>query len=251
MTFETTWVLALLAATCRLAGVALIAPPMGADVVPVRLRLMFAAALGVAAVGRLATPIAPPADGIALIGLLGLELLLGLTIGLAARLLLVGVQLGATHVAQQIGVGLADALQPGEMDASGPLQRLFTVVAIAVFVCIGGAESLLGAALRTFDVVPLGGAVPAAGLLGLTVKLLAGGFLLAIKTAGPVLAAMLLTAVVFGAVQRTVPACNLFSVGLPVRAMLGLLVLAGGLATLPVLIETAWDAAEKAMMSSL
>lgn len=246
----TTWVLTLLLATCRVAGVALIAPPMGASVVPVRLRLMFAAAVGVAVMGRLTTPIAPPADAIALAGLAGLELLLGLTIGLAARLLLSGVQLGATHIAQQIGIGLGDALQPGELDASGPVRRLFTVLAITIFVCVGGAESLLGATLRTFDVVPLGGAVPAVGLLGLTVKLLAGSFLLALKVAGPVLAAMLLTTVVLGAAQRTMPSCNLLSVGLPIRAMLGMGVLAAGLTLLPGLIESAWNAAEQAMMNS-
>lgn len=247
---ETTWVLTLLLATCRVAGVAMIAPPMSADAVPIRLRLMFALTLGVAVVGRVRSPVAVPANGVALAGILGVELLLGLTIGLAARLLLSGVQLGATHIAQQIGIGLGDALNPGELDASGPVRRLFTVLAITIFICVGGAESLLGATLRTFDVVPLGGAVQAAGLLTTTVKLLAGSFLLALKVAGPVLAAMLLTAVVFGAAQRTLPSCNLLSVGLPVRAMLGMLVLAAGVALLPGLIEQAFHAAEKAMMTA-
>ncbi|MBN1553233.1 MAG: flagellar biosynthetic protein FliR [Phycisphaerae bacterium] len=250
MMAETTWILTLLPATCRVAGVALIAPPFGAEVVPVRLRLMFAAVLGVAAVGRLGSPIQPPVDAIAFVGLASLELLLGVTIGLAARLLLSGVQLGATHIAQQIGIGLGDALQPGELDASGPVRRLFTVLAITIFICVGGAESLLGATLRTFQVIPLGGEVPLAGLLGLTIKLLAGSFLLALKVAGPVLAAMLLTAVVFGAVQRTLPSCNLLSVGLPVRVMLGLLVLAAGVTLLPGLIESAWNQAEMVMTSS-
>jgi len=250
MITDTTWLPTLLLATCRVAGVAVVAPPMGAEVVPVRLRLMFAAALGVAVLGRLAAPIEAPADGILLAGMAGMELLLGLTIGMAARLLLSGVQLGATHIAQQIGVGLADALAPGEMDSSDPLRNLFTVLTITIFLCVGGAESLLGATLRTFDIVPLGGAVPAAGLLSLTVKLLAGSFLLALKVAGPVLAAMLLTAVVLGAAQRTMPSFNLFSVGLPVRAMLGLLVLAAGLALLPNLIEQAWNAAETMMTNS-
>ncbi len=250
-TTETTWILTLLLATCRVAGVAVIAPPMGAEVVPVRLRLMFALALGVCVVGRLSCPIDAGIDGIMLAGLAGMELLLGLTIGLSARLLLSGVQLGATHIAQQIGVGLSDALCPGEMDSSEPIRRLFTVLAITIFLCVGGAESLLAATLRTFDILPLGGSLPAAGLLGLTVKLLAGSFLLALKVAGPVLAAMLLTAVVLGAVQRTMPSFNTLSVGLPIRAMLGLLVLAAGVALLPGLIEQAWNAAENTMTSSL
>jgi flagellar biosynthetic protein FliR len=241
-TLETAWVLTLLLAACRVAGVVLLAPPMGHAVVPVRLRLMLAGVMALAVVGRLSSPV--EISGLWNLAVLaGVELLIGGTIGYAARLIFVGVQLGATHIAQQIGIGLADALNPGVADASGPIRRLFDIVAVVVFVAIGGHLAVTGALMKTFDTFPLGGgAFDSAGVLQAVVGLLGASFLLAIRVAGPVLAAMIITTVAMGMLQRAVPQCNVLSVGLPIRAMLGLLILAGALMLLGPLVDSARQA---------
>ncbi len=246
---EIAWVLTLLLASCRAAGVALVAPPMGLQVVPIRLRVLMALVLGLAVAGRLASPAPLPTDGWALAIQAALELLLGAVIGLSARLLLTGVQWGAEHMAQQIGVGIADALQPGELDAGGSFRRLFTLLAVVAFLLVGGAESLCSALLRTFDAVPLGGAISTTELLPLTVRLLAGSVLLALKVAAPIVTAMLLATIVLAVVQRTMPSCNLLTVGLPLRSILGLVVLAAGVLVLPGLVENAWNTAQNAFGS--
>lgn len=238
---ETTWSITLLLATCRVVGVVFFAPPMGHATVPVRLRLGLGVLIGLAALGRLAVPVEMPANGAILLAMVAMELLFGVAMGYGLKLLFVGVQLGAEHIGQQIGVGLADAMYPGGVDGSGAVRRLFAVLAIAAFVLIDGPACLMQSVMQTFDAVPLGGATTSVSdAMTLAVRVLGASFLLAIRTAGPVIAAMSLATLVMGILQRTLPGVTVFSVGLPVRVLLGLIVLAGAAMLLPELIEAAW-----------
>ncbi|MCD4823714.1 MAG: flagellar biosynthetic protein FliR [Phycisphaerae bacterium] len=248
---ETAWVLTLLLATCRVVGVVVLAPPMGHVSVPLRLRVMLAAVIGLAVVGRLAGPIAVPATGLELAGAVGVELLLGATLGYAVRLIFVGVQLGAAYAAQQVGIGLADSMNPGETDSSGPIRRLFELLAVVVFVLLGGHLAVVGGLLQTFDTLPLAGAIRTADLLQMIITLLGMSFLLAIKVAAPVLVAMILATVVLGLLQRAMPQCNVFTIGLPIRVILGLVILAGALMLLGPLMESAGSATQQVLQRAL
>ena len=97
--------------------------------------------------------------------------------------------------------------------------------------------------MRTFQSVPPASPVAAQGLLDLMTSLLAEGWLLGLKVAAPVLAAMLLATVAVGLLERFVPQCNTFSVGLPVRSMATLAIMTASLAALGPLVEMAWNAA--------
>ena len=66
-------------------------------------------------------------------------------------------------------------------------------------------------------------------LLDLVVGLLHGATALALKLSAPVQVTMLLTDVVLGFVGKTVPQLNVMSAGLPLRSLLGMLVLWLGL----------------------
>jgi flagellar biosynthetic protein FliR len=75
--------------------------------------------------------------------------------------------------------------------------------------------------------------------MGAATAMLAMSFVLALKVAAPVLAAILIATAAAGLIQKTMPQLNILTVGLPVRAMLGLAVLAASLAMLAPLLESA------------
>jgi flagellar biosynthetic protein FliR len=58
--------------------------------------------------------------------------------------------------------------------------------------------------------------------------------------AAPVLIAILLATVAMGLLHRAVPSCHTLSTDLPIRAMVGMLVMALGLAGLAWAVEAAW-----------
>lgn len=232
--------LTLLLAIARAAGVVLVAPPFAATAVPIRLRVAMAVVFGGAVLGRLVSPVTLPESLPGLALSVAMELGMGLVIGLGVRLLFVGMAIGAWHVAQQLGIGLGEAMNPGDADASGPVQRLFVVGAIAVFVLLDGHVDLAAAMLGTFEALPPGQNVAPAGLLTMIIRLLGSSFLLALKVAAPVLLALIVTTLVLGVLQRSVPQLHVFSAGLPLRAILGLLVLGGSIAALAPLVDQAW-----------
>ncbi|HOF17701.1 MAG TPA: flagellar biosynthetic protein FliR [Phycisphaerae bacterium] len=235
------WLATFWLVVARVGGIFLLTPVFASQAVPVKLRAAMSVAIALAVAGRAASP-AACATTAQFAAACGLEFALGATIGLVARLVFAGVELGAAHVGQQMGVALADVIDPS-LEASGVVRGLYLMLAAAVFLTIGGHRQVIAALLRTFDAIPVGGFAPGAALTGAATAVLGAAVLLALKLAAPVLVAMLLATVAMGLVQKTVPQCHLLSVGLPLRAMLGLLVIAVTVAATAPLLSAAVEGA--------
>ena len=235
---QATWAATLLLVTARVGGIFLVAPVFSTAVVPARLRALMALVFGLGLAGG-AGAAGAPTGAWALAVAVGCELAIGATIGYAARLIFTGVQLGAAHVGHQMGLSLAEMYQGSAGQGSGTLRRFIALLGVVVFLTIGGHREVILALRRTFQAVPLAGFPSAQGMLNMVVALLGASFALALKIAAPVLIPLLLVTVTLGVVQRTVPQLNMFTVGIPVRLMVGLLALAAGLAVFSGLVEAA------------
>jgi flagellar biosynthetic protein FliR len=248
LTPYTIWTPTLILATARVGGVFLIAPVLSHPAVPGRLRFAVSVAIALAAVGamgRFAAPAALPATWAGLALAAAGELAIGAVIGFAAQMVFVGVELGALHVGQQMGLGLAELYAPVGGDQGGVVRRLFVLTAIVVFLAVGGHRELLAGVLRTFETVPLASFAPGEGALQTVVALLAASFALALRVAAPVLLAVLLATAAMGLLQKTAPQFNLLSTGLGIRAIVGLVAVAAALAALPAVIQFAWSHAAR------
>jgi len=224
----------------RTGGIFLAAPALAEPVVPVRLRVLLAVVLALAAAGRVALPAGPMSDGAFLAAAAG-ELLVGATIGLAAAVVLSGVEMGAFHISQQMGLSLSQVFDPVTAQGGDPVRRLLVLLAVVVFLAVGGHTMMLSALLGSFESVPVGSVLAAGRATDLIVALLGASFVLGLKVAAPVLAAMLLATVALGLLQKTLPQCNILTVGLPTRALLGLALLGIAAAALGYLVEAATD----------
>jgi flagellar biosynthetic protein FliR len=251
LTVNTTWALTLSLATARAAGATMTAPVFGEVAVPKRLRALLAVVIALAVVGRVPAGTVVPDEWLGLALSLAGEVAVGVLIGYAARLVFVGVELGAMHVGQQMGVALAEAYDEQAADSAGAVRRLFWVLALVIFLALGGHREIVAAVLRTFQVVPLAGFAPGQAVLGAVVALLGASFALAIKVAAPVLIAMLLATVAMGLLQRTFPQLHIFSTGFPVRAMLGLVVLAASVWVIAPLVDAAWSATAERLLKAI
>jgi len=234
----TTWHLTLLLVLVRLGGVFAVGPVFSHSAVPWKLRYFMMMAAAVAVSARVAPLQAIPESWGDLLVAIGGEALIGLAIGYAASLVFVGVELGAYHVAAQMGLSLGEMFNPVSPSAPGAMRQFFCLLAIVVFLGIGGHRAMISAVLKTFGAVPLAGSVPTVGIFETMIALVAVTFAMALKVAAPVLVALLLAAVAMGLLQRSLPQCHILSVALPVRAVLTLIVLAGALTVLAALVES-------------
>jgi flagellar biosynthetic protein FliR len=231
----TTFSLTLLLVAARAAGVLLVAPVLGHASVPARLRLLLGVAIALAVTPRVASA-AVPTNAFDLAAAAAVELLTGATLGFAAKVIFSGVEVGAFHVGQQMGITLADVFDPAG-ESSDSVRRLFELSTIVAFFAIGGHRELIAGLLRSFQQVPLRTFAVSPSLAGGIVSLMATSFSMGLKLAAPVLVAMLLATAAMGMLQRAVPQCHILSVELPVRAMLGLLVLAASVSAVAPLLD--------------
>lgn len=211
-------------------GAALLAAPaLGMRGVPVQLRLILAAAIGLAVLGRV-QPAMPSAGLASLEGILLIagEILAGVALGFA-------LQLGhaASLVAGEVIGGAMGLSFAGSADAAGsggvPVVAAFlSVVSILLFFALDIHLMLIAAVAGSYESLPPGG-VPV-GALG---EAMAGFgsqlFAAALAIALPVATATLMVQLAMALVARSAPQLNLFAVGLPAALGAGLLALWLGL----------------------
>ena len=205
----------------RVSGLTMTAPIYGTKDIPMQVRALLAVALAL-----LITPtqwdvvVEYPGSLINYLVFIGAELLVGLCLGLGIVILFSGIQLAGQMIGRIGGLMLADVFDPST-EASVPIfSRLLLLVALAVFVCIGGHRIVMAGLLDTFQTIPPGSGALPSSIAETFVVLLTQSFSLGIRAAVPVVTALLLSTLVMGLISRTLPQLNILMVGFGLNAML-------------------------------
>lgn len=151
------------------------------------------------------------------------EVLIGIIIGLAGRLVFAGVQLAGQLVGFQMGFFLVNVLDPVAGRQVSIIAQFLYLVAMLVFLAVDGHHLFLYAIAESYRIVPLLGFHFSGELTQAIVELSKDIFIVAIKTGAPVIAVLLVVSVGFGLIARTVPQINILIVGFPVKIAVGLI----------------------------
>lgn len=214
----------------RVGTVFLLSPYSGLPFIPGMVRV--SAALAVTGLLVIADPAARTAGALGPgplgLGLLG-EVAAGLLLVLGLGLTFYSAQLAGSVVDYQMGYGFAAVADPNQPSPTPMLGRFYYYTAMAVFLAMGGDRAFLATVWASFRLMPPGGV-----LLGEHLPLALGSraaeaLALGVQLAAPVLAALFLTDILLGTVARSMPQLNPFFIGMPVKALAGLLVLGGAM----------------------
>jgi len=152
------------------------------------------------------------------------ELLVGLTLGWTVNFLLAAVPLAGQLLGFQMGLGLANIMDPlGQQQLSVPAQFL-NLLALWLFLSLNGHYLVISALVESFQWWPLagGGSVGRGGWGALALGAGRHIFTSALIVAAPVTLVLLTLQVALGIVARTVPQMNVFFVAIPLQIGLGL-----------------------------
>jgi len=228
----------------RLAGIFLVAPLFASQTIPRRVKILLALGLSFCVYPMLMdveSGTVPAASGVverarsvlteglhfwALAPIVTSEIMIGLVIGFGATLPIFGIQLGARMIDQQMGL-TAEVFNPELGEGAGVLDQVYFVLAMLIFLGIGGHRVLIEVLVGTFTRVPLGGFTADPAVMSLLTGLLASMMELAFRVAGPLLCLVFLESVAMGFIARTVPQMNILSIGFPVRIIAGASLLLG------------------------
>ncbi|MPM25664.1 hypothetical protein SDC9_72162 [bioreactor metagenome] len=126
----------------------------------------------------------------------------------------------------QIGFNMAGIYDVQENVQSPLSGSLFNLMLLIIFFSVNGHLKLIDILYHTVETVPIGTAAAAPEILWAAAEVVSKSFVLSVMVAMPVLAAGLITEIALGATVRTVPQLNMFVVGIPVKIIIGLLMLA-------------------------
>jgi len=125
-------------------------------------------------------------------------------------------------VGRALGLGLARVFSPNLGEQTEVLSQFFFLMAVTMFILLGGHHAMFMVLVRSFETVPLAGYRPDGSMLQTIVGLLSAMFELGVRVAAPLLCLVFLQTVAMGFVARTVPQLNILSLGFPLRIMLGI-----------------------------
>lgn len=168
-------------------------------------------------------PLTVPADVVTLTVSAAGEVMIGILAGFAIRLVFEGVQLAGELAGYQMGLAIAEVIDPASEDQVAILSQFMSLLATLVFLVINGHHWFIRTLVESFEIVPPVGFHVNGLVLERLTRLTADMFIMGLKAGAPVVVALLLGTVAFGLVARTVPQMNIFVVSMPVNIAVGLL----------------------------
>jgi len=211
---------------CRVGGLVATAPAFGAFVLPWRFRALLACAITLVVAPACCGNVPHLPSGLLNgVVLAGGELLIGVVLGAGVAILLSAALVAGQLIGQMSGISLSEVLQPENGETTSAHAQLLYLVALTVYVALGGQRLLIGALLETFRQLPPGMATSAASLGETMVSLVTQSFQLGIRGAAPALAALTLSTIAMAVVGRSVPQLNVLSLGLGINSLVAMSVL--------------------------
>ena len=157
--------------------------------------------------------------------LIGKELLIGLMLGFISYLLFSSIYIAGQMIDMRIGFGMVSVFDP-LTNVQVPITADYYIVFATLFMLITDSHHLLIRAVsESFTILPVGEAIFGGALIQQLVKLFSDAFVIGFKIAAPVTVVILITDISLGIISKSIPQLNVFILGLPVKIIVGLIVI--------------------------
>jgi flagellar biosynthetic protein FliR len=207
-------------------------PVLGGRQVPLRVRIALAFLIAFAAQPSLPPMPAVALDGSAAVLLVVQQLLVGMALGFAVRVLFAALELAGELIGLQMGLNFAGFFDPITATQATATSRFFGTTIAWLFIVINGHLTVIHAVVQSFNAFPVG-PEPFAFLKALQPQVWGTElFRLGLWIALPLIAMLLFVNLVLGLVSRVASQLNIFAIGFPVTVGVGLV---GMLLTLPMM----------------
>ncbi|MEL6642547.1 MAG: flagellar biosynthetic protein FliR [Pseudomonadota bacterium] len=206
----------------RIGALMALLPAFGERTVPARVRLVLAILFTVV-VTPLSDGVRAPVDPALYLARGGIEIVVGLALGLALRLIFLSLQMAGTIAANV--VSLSQILGGVSVDPQPAMGHILAVAGLALAVIHGLHLKAIHALVESYAVFPGNVAPPAAALAEWGTARVAQSFALAFSLSAPFVIASVIYNLALGAINRAMPQLMVAFVGAPAITMGGLVLL--------------------------
>ncbi|MCZ8095757.1 MAG: flagellar biosynthetic protein FliR [Acidovorax sp.] len=216
----------------RVLAVFSVAPIFSMRMIPMRVKIGLAFLVALCAQGVLVNQPIVDINGRDAIGAVVQQVVIGLSIGFAVRLVFSAVELAGEIIGLQMGLNFASFFDPASNAQISAVARFFGNVSMLLFIVVNGHLMVVMAVVKSFDRFPVNGNFLSALNQMRLYELGSSLFSSALWIALPMIALLLFVNLALGVISRVAPQMNIYAVGFPVTLTVGMLGIA---ATLPML----------------
>ncbi len=232
----------------RVGGVVLVAPVFSASPVPVTVRTLLVVLVSVllapvAMASHVGVPAFTPA-------LAASEMVVGVTIGMGAALIVGASEAAGEILGVQIGLSGAAVLDPLGHGQSSALSSFTSLFTIALLLSLNLHLVMLQALASSLQHLPVGEALHLDAGLWALVELGTRLFILGVRFASPVIGAVMLANAALAVLGRVAPQMNLLAISFPVQIAVGVLALGVALPFIAVSLR-GWTGEYGAMLTRI
>ncbi len=210
----------------RISGILISSPIFGRKNIPNIAKIGFCAVLTVVFMSSLPEPeIYPVYDNLLVYVLIIVrELSFGIAMGFVLTTMFNLTMTAGAVMDYQIGYSMASIYDYQNNTQTPITGSLFNIMMLILFLMYDGHLKLIEVIHKTITAIPIGTAMAPPDILWVALEVMTKSFVLSIMVAMPVLAAGIMLEIALGAVIKTVPQMNMFVVGIPIKIVLGLIV---------------------------
>jgi flagellar biosynthetic protein FliR len=219
------WIILIVWPFTRMLALIATAPITGTAQFPITAKIGLAVLLTVLVAPTLpATPAVAPDSAFGIL-LLAREVLLGVGMGLAMRVVFAAVQMAGDIIGLQMGLGFAQFYDPQSSAQVPVVGQFLGLLATLAFLSINGHLLMIATLVDSFRTVP-----PEATLsfaIGAMALVQWGGMIIqaAVQLSLPLIAALLITNSALAVLTRASPQLNIFAIGFPITVGVGFVAL--------------------------
>lgn len=219
--------LAIFAAFCRVGACFMVLPGFGTARLPMQVRLFVAVAVSLSIVPILWDAIYPHVSegGPGYVGIIGVELLIGTTIGLLARYYVLALQFAGSVISMMIGFNALPGLGIIEAEQQTELSSLISLTGLLVLFMLDYHHMVIVSLADSYTAIPLGLAFDSRLALVTLTDTLIAAFRLILQLSSPFILYGLTFNLAVGLVNKLAPQIPVFFISIPFLLAGGLLLL--------------------------
>lgn len=212
----------------RITGLFVVSPVFGRKNVPVFYKVGFSFLLAIVLSYSLPVPDLRGYSSLLSFFLLAVkEFVIGLTLGYISYLITTSIYLAGQIIDMHIGFGMVNVFDPLTNIQIPVTANFYFILATLMLLVIDGHHLLIYTLCDSFTLFPVGSRIfIGQPMMDYVVNIFTSIFSVSFKIAAPVTCAILITDVALGIIAKAVPQVHVFIVGLPLKILVGLIVMA-------------------------
>ncbi|MBU5254770.1 flagellar biosynthetic protein FliR [Tissierella praeacuta] len=153
------------------------------------------------------------------------ELMVGIIIGFISYGFFSAFYVMGQIVDMKIGFGMANVIDPQNRTQVPLMGNFYYILSFLLLLSINGHHFIISALVDSYKFLPIGELRYTEDIVNILVNTLSKSFEIGFKLSTPIVAIIFLTDLVLGIISKTIPQMNVFVVGMPLKVLIGLLII--------------------------